>query len=1372
MEAFQPDWKKESENFQKEEFYESIRAPKWIDFCAPDRPEPDDNAWFCLQAGCDQKHGTVVDQTTTHSTFLLKFKAFKTTNQSSPKVDRKTRMKPRTPLSAPRLQSRDKTLAKAKTLPMSTGKIRNKQCLENEDPNPRSNNNMTRPEVAIEDVKGFSTPKRLSDADDMDTSQDSPPHVFTAKLMDEVPAVYSTPEDGKNQNIKFSGFSTPRVKSCLVKPEPFRSIPSSKGLVTQYSKATRSKGTAVKSLSFQTPSKVMSKAPSKYLTPLTKICDHMKNLSTGGGINYIPGHFCRSSRCAANDPNYSSPASVPSKKFLVTRHLQAGDTPLSRSRSHKSRDLHPPSSSKMKDSKCVSREPPSSHRKALFYEEVEKENMPDTNAQTLELVQGKGGSCGKDDRDGNEARNFSEKTYQENEPFQIPEIDASLTRKCEQDLQSGHVSLDVECNNNELNHVSHAALDVECNRNEPNHGTTVEEKNMYINVLSDMEADGESRKNSIIGGYLSISCECNDTKGKKYIESENDEIEINLAVIGGERLAYEVDGMNRCKESENSDAERLISEKDVKVRANLNLFATMQECSETFPEQVETNVESGFDAEPENRNPEEKADEFLMDFDAENRGSVEEVNEIQNVADAEPQNSRVAAEEANEVQNDCDVDSENRRAAAEEMNEVQTECDIGSEIRRAARDEANEVQTECDVESEKRRAAAEEANEAQHECDEESEIRRAVAEEANDVQNECDEVSEIRRAAAEEVNEVQNECDKESENRDVEEEEANEVQNEYDAEPENKDLDEESNEVQLGSDVDSGSQASIEYWDVESERPSHFTKNVTDQKFIENQGDLFEEIRRDESGTEWDNSCFLQLNGRANDYQYLDQDLNDQGKASLDSGAECEVSLGKNSADFISEAGQEIHKESIDLACDINNSESGPEILKDDHPTQSQDNGKIKSIGKDCEHGLEATEDQANEGQHCPESNGLSSEVFHSGSGPDCNEKPCFPQPVSREESEFYVEHCLHDSETSECHEEPHCHVLESSNSEADSDSGAECIDDALTPEAVTMIKSDVEACLRHLESAEENQNGAKPSDLSRPYEGKVIQGVDCILNIISNTTGDGKSATELDSAICTAMTDPRRTARHEEKSSESEEISNLSTSTKAKKRRSSDMNSQTNCSKGELCQDESCKPSSKLCFRSLAAHILEVNGPSVLHGGKHKKIKSTCPKPFRLRTEERGVLKEAILYKKTEQFVAGKESVPIFSVCSISTNKSRHKEKHLQTEASKLGKTKLESAEKIKSSKPDNAKFYKAKHVQPESSKNVKPKPLENKEDMKNASDQTAHHASKMPFFGQPFKPQRSTKKLTVPKEPNFHPIHPKKDCTKAWKDMTAKKV
>lgn len=45
----------DGEDFVKDEFYESIQAPKWLDFDLPEEPV-DDHEWFCKRAGCtDEK---------------------------------------------------------------------------------------------------------------------------------------------------------------------------------------------------------------------------------------------------------------------------------------------------------------------------------------------------------------------------------------------------------------------------------------------------------------------------------------------------------------------------------------------------------------------------------------------------------------------------------------------------------------------------------------------------------------------------------------------------------------------------------------------------------------------------------------------------------------------------------------------------------------------------------------------------------------------------------------------------------------------------------------------------------------------------------------------------------------------------------------------------------------------------------------------------------------------------------------------------------------------------------------------------------------------------------------------------------------------
>ena len=43
---------RESETFLKDDFYENIQAPKWIDFELPEAPV-DDHEWFCRRAGKD-----------------------------------------------------------------------------------------------------------------------------------------------------------------------------------------------------------------------------------------------------------------------------------------------------------------------------------------------------------------------------------------------------------------------------------------------------------------------------------------------------------------------------------------------------------------------------------------------------------------------------------------------------------------------------------------------------------------------------------------------------------------------------------------------------------------------------------------------------------------------------------------------------------------------------------------------------------------------------------------------------------------------------------------------------------------------------------------------------------------------------------------------------------------------------------------------------------------------------------------------------------------------------------------------------------------------------------------------------------------------
>ncbi|KAF8057705.1 hypothetical protein N665_1256s0013 [Sinapis alba] len=64
------------EEFNEEDFYETIEAPKFVDLTAPDhRPEGDDRYWFCSRVGCDQKHEEFMDSETIYKNFVLRVMA-------------------------------------------------------------------------------------------------------------------------------------------------------------------------------------------------------------------------------------------------------------------------------------------------------------------------------------------------------------------------------------------------------------------------------------------------------------------------------------------------------------------------------------------------------------------------------------------------------------------------------------------------------------------------------------------------------------------------------------------------------------------------------------------------------------------------------------------------------------------------------------------------------------------------------------------------------------------------------------------------------------------------------------------------------------------------------------------------------------------------------------------------------------------------------------------------------------------------------------------------------------------------------------------------------------------------------------------------
>ncbi|KAL9238520.1 hypothetical protein vseg_012927 [Gypsophila vaccaria] len=62
------------------EFYETIEAPKFVDFTRPNHFCPDDRYWFCSRVGCNQKHGEELDSEAIYKNFVLRVMAARSPN--------------------------------------------------------------------------------------------------------------------------------------------------------------------------------------------------------------------------------------------------------------------------------------------------------------------------------------------------------------------------------------------------------------------------------------------------------------------------------------------------------------------------------------------------------------------------------------------------------------------------------------------------------------------------------------------------------------------------------------------------------------------------------------------------------------------------------------------------------------------------------------------------------------------------------------------------------------------------------------------------------------------------------------------------------------------------------------------------------------------------------------------------------------------------------------------------------------------------------------------------------------------------------------------------------------------------------------------
>ncbi|ESQ55739.1 hypothetical protein EUTSA_v10024666mg [Eutrema salsugineum] len=254
------------EEFNEEDFYETIEAPKFVDLTAPDhRPEGDDRYWFCSRVGCDQKHEEFMDSEAIYQKFVLRVMAARSPSVRLRKAlyRKDFSVDPKCPNTVPAKPSRSRVsrLAMISSIPH------------------KANNGNMRPK----EVKAISTNKNATPK---------------AKVRGKEPSsvISSVPRKALTER-----------KKQMQSPAAFRSVQNPRAAITKLSQNR----VVAKALVFHSPKKLVKLKRSVELSSsVKKLCNGMRKLDIENKRNGL----------RVNDKAGSS---VPSKRPLKTREVKS-----------------------------------------------------------------------------------------------------------------------------------------------------------------------------------------------------------------------------------------------------------------------------------------------------------------------------------------------------------------------------------------------------------------------------------------------------------------------------------------------------------------------------------------------------------------------------------------------------------------------------------------------------------------------------------------------------------------------------------------------------------------------------------------------------------------------------------------------------------------------------------------------------------------------------------------------------------------------------------------------------------------------------------------------------------------------------------------
>lgn len=174
----------------------------------------------------------------------------------------------------------------------------------------------------------------------------------------------------------------------------------------------------------------------------------------------------------------------------------------------------------------------------------------------------------------------------------------------------------------------------------------------------------------------------------------------------------------------------------------------------------------------------------------------------------------------------------------------------------------------------------------------------------------------------------------------------------------------------------------------------------------------------------------------------------------------------------------------------------------------------------------------------------------------------------------------------------------------------------------------------------------------------------------------------------------------------------------------------------------------------------------------KKKQLRVTSQKPFQLRTEQRGRMKEEEFMKKMRETMVEEDRlrIPVAQGLPWTTDEPEFLIKPPVKEITRPLDLKLHSDMRAaERAEFDHQIAEKMSLIEQYKMERERQQRLAEEEELRRLRRELVPKAQPMPYFDRPFMPKRSSKNPTIPREPKFHiPQQKKIKCFLSWNDMS----